>query len=104
MKNSAVWASIRIRADLISTLPWRVYTNLSLPNAKVPYKLDASPTPLMSGIEFMEFLYSSQVELDRTGNAVGIIEKWDERTKTPADISLVPSSSVIYHRPGNGNY
>lgn len=101
MRNSAVWAAIRMRADLISTLPWRVYTSLSLPDAKVPYKLDASPTPLMSGLEFMEFLYSSQVELDRTGNAVGIIEKWDERTRTPADIQLVPSSSVTIQAKGN---
>ena len=101
MKNSAVWAAIRIRADLISTLPWRVYTSLSLPDAKVPYKLDASPTPLMSGIEFMEFLYSSQVELDRTGNAIGIIEKWDERTRTPAEIQLVSSSSVAVIAQGN---
>jgi len=100
MRNSAVWAAIRMRADLISTLPWRVYTSLSLPDVKVPYKLDASPTPLMSGIEFMEFLYSSQVELDRSGNAIGIIEKWDERTRTPADILLVPSSSVVIDAKG----
>jgi HK97 family phage portal protein len=101
MKNSAVWAAIRIRADLISTLPWRVYTTLNMPDVKVPYKLDAAPTPLMSGIEFMHFLYSSQVELDRSGNAIGIIEKWDERTRTPAEIELVPSSSVIITATGN---
>lgn len=100
MRNSAVWAAIRIRADLISTLPWRVYTNLSFPDANIPYKIDVSPTPLMTGIEFMEFLYSSQVELDRSGNAVGIIQKWDERTRTPADIQLVPSSSVIVSATG----
>ena len=101
MRNSAVWAAIRMRADLISTLPWRVYTNLNMPDSKVPYKVDVSPTPLMSGIEFMEFLYSSQVELDRSGNAIGIIQKWDERTKTPAEIELVASTSVVIEAKGN---
>ena len=100
MRNSAVWAAIRIRADLISTLPWRVYSNINLPDTSVPYKIDASPTPLMSGIEFIHFLYSSQVELDRTGNAIGIIKSWDERTKTPAEIELVPSASVVITAKG----
>jgi HK97 family phage portal protein len=100
MRNSAVWAAIRIRADLISTLPWRVYSTINLPDVSVPYKIDASPTPLMSGIDFMHFLYSSQVELDRTGNAIGIIQEWDERTRTPTVIELVPSSSVVINAKG----
>lgn len=94
LKNSAVWGAIRLRADLISTLPWRVYRDLILPNVSTPYKLDVSPSPMMTGVEFMHFLYASQVELDRTGNSVGIIKAWDKRTKIPAKIQLVPSSAV----------
>ena len=101
MKNSAVWAAIRIRADLISTLPWRVWRNFTDPASGDQFKLDVSPSPFMSGVDFMHFLYASQVELDRSGNAVGIIEKWDARSKAPALVSLVPSAQVTVY--GNGS-
>ncbi|HEU5408016.1 MAG TPA: phage portal protein, partial [Nitrospira sp.] len=101
MKNSAVWAAIRIRADLISTLPWRVWRNYTDPDTLDQFKLDASPSPFMTGVQFMHFLYATQVELDRSGNAIGIITKWDSRTKTPAEIDLVPSNQVTIF--GNGN-
>ncbi|MGH7239300.1 MAG: phage portal protein [Candidatus Saccharimonadales bacterium] len=94
MKNSAVWGAIRLRADLISTLPWRVYRNVLLPDTNTPFKIDSSPSPMMTGVQFMHFLYASQVELDRSGNAVGIIKEWDARTKIPTKIQLVPSSAV----------
>jgi HK97 family phage portal protein len=94
LKNSAVWAAIRMRSELISTLPWRTYRTLNMPDAKVPFKIDVSPTPLMTGVQFMHFLAASQAELDRSGNSVGIIKAWDERSKTPAKIQLVPSSQV----------
>jgi HK97 family phage portal protein len=97
LKNSAVWGATRLRADLISTLPWRVYRDLILPDAAVPYKLDASPSPLMSGVDFMHFLYSSQIELDRSGNSVGIIKEWDSRSRIPTKIQLIPSAAVTIY-------
>ena len=101
MKNSAVWAAIRMRADLVSTLPWRVYRNLLLPDENLPYQLDASPSPVMRGVDFLHFLYASQVELDRSGNSVGIIKELDSRTKIPAKIQLVPSSTVSCKADGD---
>lgn len=101
MKNSAVWAAIRIRADLISTLPWRVWRNYTDPATSEQFKLDSSPSPFMTGVQFMHFLYASQVELDRTGNSIGIIKKWDARSKAPAEVELVPSSQVTIFGSGS---
>lgn len=101
MKNSAVWAAIRIRADLISTLPWRVWRNYTDPATSDQFKLNSSPSPFMTGVQFMHFLYASQVELDRSGNAVGIIKEWDSRTKAPAQVELVSSSQVTVYGTGS---
>src|SRR6202012_192284 len=64
MEISAVWAAIRLRADLISTLPIETYRTVD--NMRV----DTGATPFIDSPAFMEFLYSSQVELDRSGNAI----------------------------------
>jgi HK97 family phage portal protein len=101
MKNSAVWAAIRIRADLISTLPWRVWRNYTDPATSDQFKLDASPSPLMDGVQFMHFLYASQVELDRSGNAIGIIKEWEPRSQIPTKIDLAASSQVTVYGSGS---
>lgn len=103
LRNSAVWAALRMRSDLISTLPWRVYRNILLPSDSTPYRLDASPSPLMTGVQFMHFLAASQMELDRSGNAVGIIKEWDARGKIPTKIQLIPSSAVIVKANQDGD-
>jgi HK97 family phage portal protein len=87
MQNSAVWAAIRLRADLISTLPVDVYRIFD------GVQIEAPGTALVNSPGFMEFLYSSQVELDRSGNAVGIIRSTDG-AGYPADILLKPTSCV----------
>ena len=47
----------------------------------------------MNGPGWLEFLYSSQVELDRSGNSVGIIKEVD-KYGYPTEIELAPSSAV----------
>jgi HK97 family phage portal protein len=74
MEQSAVWAAIRLRADLVSTMPVDVYRYASI-NDGPPMQIEAAPTPFVASPGFMEFLYSTQVELDRTGNAIGIIRQ-----------------------------
>jgi len=101
MKNSAVWAAIRIRADLVSTLPWRVWRNYTDPGTGDKFKLDSSPSPFMNGVDFMHFLYASQVELDRSGNAIGVIQKWDAQSRAPALVELVPCSQVTVYGSGS---
>lgn len=90
MEQSAVWAAIRLRADLVSTMPIDVYRYANIDGTKI--QLDVPPSPFMSDPSFMEFLYSTQVELDRTGNAIGIIREVDGLGK-PAVIDLQASSS-----------
>src|ERR1700750_1431932 len=72
MRQSAVWAAIRLRADLISTMPIRSYRHLTFDDGTV-HKIPASLSPFMASPDFMEWRYSSQVELDRSGNSIGII-------------------------------
>jgi HK97 family phage portal protein len=73
MRSSAVWAALRLRANLISTLPvdsfkerpGEIRTTVSNPNV----------TFINAGreIPWHEFLYATQMDLDRSGNAFGVI-------------------------------
>ena len=84
---SAVWAAIRLRADLLSTLPIETYRTVD------NMRIDAGGTPFTNSPLFMEFLYSSQTELDMTGNAIGIINSfYPGMANVPADITLQASA------------
>jgi len=87
MEISAVWAAIRLRADLFSTLPIQTYRTVD--NMRV----DTGSTSFISSPAFMEFLYSSQAELDQTGNSIGIIRSfYPGMANIPAEIDLKPSA------------
>lgn len=90
MRHSAVWACLRLRANLISTLPVDVFR-------KVNGIQVAQPTVVSPGgdsIDIEEWLYSSQVDLDRAGNSMGLItERWHVGN-LPSRIDLVPISEV----------
>jgi HK97 family phage portal protein len=87
-RHSAVWAALRLRADMISTLPLGVYRNVGGINV-------SWPTPqvlLMPGgerVDIHEWLYSSQQDLDSAGNAIGLITQVDGMG-FPARIELQP--------------
>jgi HK97 family phage portal protein len=91
MQNSVVWAALRLRADLVSTMPFDAYRMATIDDAAGPQKIDAPASPFMNDAAFLEFIYSSQVELDRSGNSIGIIHEVDGRG-LPTEIELVPSS------------
>src|SRR2546421_10247419 len=57
-------------------------------------QVTTSLTPFMASTAFMEWRYSSQVELDRTGNSVGIIKARNAVDGYPSQIELHPSSAV----------
>lgn len=92
MHNSVVWACLRLRADLISTSPVDCYRNVDgrAMNIKTPPVLIV---PGGSTVGIVEWLYSSQVDLDRFGNCFGIISARDG-LGLPARIDLVPAESV----------
>lgn len=100
MEISAVWAAIRLRADLISTFPIRTYRTID------DLEVLTGGTPFVNGRGFMEFLYSSQVELDRSGNSIGIIKSfYPGMANVPAEIDLYPSSSCqVLRRDGKLKY
>jgi HK97 family phage portal protein len=75
LRHSAVWACLRLRANLISTLPVDLYRKVGGVQVEVP-----KPPVLVSPdgrVGVQEWLYSSQVDLDRAGNAFGLITARD---------------------------
>ncbi len=92
MQHSALWAGLRLRADLVSTLPVQVYRqsgDLQIPLPTPPVLL----APGGANCRMMEWLYSSQMDLDRFGNCFGLITARDG-LQYPSRIELVPASSV----------
>lgn len=92
LRSSAVWAAQRLRADLVSTMPVDVYRRV----AGVQVSVVSPPvlvTPGGEDVGIQEWLYSTQFELDRTGNAFGIISERDV-LGNPRRIDLVESRLV----------
>jgi HK97 family phage portal protein len=96
--HSAVWAAIRLRADLISSMPIQCYRTISADGIEV-----FSPTPPVliepgehapgQPISIDEFIYVTQSDLDSVGNAFGIITATDGAGQ-PAQIQPVDSKQV----------
>jgi len=98
LRHSAVWACLRLRANLISTFPIDVYRTVERVRVSVP-----KPPVLVNpdeGVKAHEWLYSSQFDLDRSGNAIGLITARDG-LGLPAQIELQPISGISVK--GNGS-
>ena len=91
MRHSAVWAALRLRADLISTLPLDVFRR----GAGRDVEVETPPVLVQPGQRMLlhEWLYATQVDLDRYGNAFGWISKRDA-TGRPMQIDLLPAEQV----------
>lgn len=76
LRFSAVWAALRLRADLISTLPIDVF-RLDATGAQVPAPATRLFTRPAEDMLWQEWLYSTQVDLDRYGNCFGQIQARD---------------------------
>lgn len=92
MRHSVVWACLRLRADLLSTSPVDVYRDVAGRAVEVP-KPPVLVKPGGSRVDITEWLYSSQVDLDRFGNAFGLITARDG-FGLPARIDLWAAESV----------
>jgi HK97 family phage portal protein len=100
LRHSAVWACLRLRADHVSTMPVDCYRTIDGVQIEVP-KPPVLVTPGGERVGIQEWLYSSQVDLDRSGNCFGIITERSgfgsgtgSGVGLPARINLVPSSEV----------
>lgn len=84
--HSAVWGAIRLRADMVSTFKLGVYRTIDGMDVQV----NTPPILSLPGGErcgINEWLWSSQADLDRVGNSIGIITAVDGYGK-PARIEL----------------
>jgi HK97 family phage portal protein len=91
LRHSAVWACLRLRANLISTLPvdvFRMFEGRQLEVAKPNLLIEPAP-----GVLKNEHFYSSTMDLDRYGNSVGIITARDAGGR-PMQIELAPMADV----------
>ncbi|MDX2948887.1 phage portal protein [Streptomyces caniscabiei] len=105
LRHSAVWACLRLRADLMSSFPIDVYRKVNGIQVEVP-KPPVLITPGGSEVGVKEWMYSTEFDLDRGGNCFGIIT---ERTGVigpdgrglPGRIDLVELGDVTVR--GNGS-
>ena len=103
LRSSAVWACLRLRADLISTTPIDVFRTVGSVQVEVP-KPPVLVNPGGPRVNMLEWMYSSQFDLDRYGNAFGIItEKSPDGLPkridlvSPDDVSVVVRDGEISH-------
>ncbi|MEP6477841.1 MAG: phage portal protein [Rhodoglobus sp.] len=90
--HSAVWASLRLRADLISAMPIDAYRKVNGIDIEVP----KSPILLNPGGDEWDtgtWLWATQFDLDRVGNCFGIITEKDG-DGNPAVIQLADHKNV----------
>jgi len=99
LRNSAVWAALRLRADLMSTLPIDGFRKVTVGGEKM--QIETALSPFMLSPDFMEWRYSSQIELDRSGNSIGIITERQSTSGYPTAIDLYPSAAcTLTYREG----
>ncbi|MFE2300833.1 phage portal protein [Streptomyces sp. NPDC059445] len=104
LRNAAVWAALRLRADLVSSFPIDVYRYVNGIQVEVP-KPPVLVTPGGSEVGVREWMYSTEFDLDRGGNTFGLIT---ERTGVigpdgrglPGRIDLAELNAVTVR--GNG--
>jgi HK97 family phage portal protein len=96
MRHSAVWACLRLRADLVSTMPIDQYRRVLGIQVEIPAKPPILVQPGGERVDICEWMYSTQVDLDRAGNTFGLITERNA-AGLPNRIDLQPLSdcSVI---------
>jgi HK97 family phage portal protein len=99
MRHSAVWACRRLRGDLISTMPvdaYRRINGIQVEVAKPPMLVN----PGGDRVDILEWMYSSQGDLDMYGNTFGIITERNA-LGLPARIDLQPvEQCTVLQRKG----
>jgi HK97 family phage portal protein len=82
----------------MSTMPVDGFRKVIIGGEKL--QLEAALSPFMTSPDFMAWRYSSQIELDRSGNSIGIITETNA-AGLPAAIDLYPSAAcTLTYRKG----
>jgi len=107
MRNSVVWACIRLHAGLMSTFPVDQYRDLLGMQTELPMKPAILTDPGGTELDIVDFLAMTEVDLRRSGNAVGLIVERStlpskyHKKGIPTRIELVQASTCAYiARPG----
>jgi HK97 family phage portal protein len=102
LRHSAVWAAVRMRADMVSTMGFYCWRNNpgDAGRSRVPVPI-VLRSPSGSRMDMTEWLYSSQVSLDLRGNAYGVILARDGFGR-PSQIELVDPDKVVVHQAKDG--
>lgn len=93
LRNSAVWAALTIRADLVSTFPVDTFRKGA---GGVSFEVPSSPfftNPGGPDVDWCEWVYSTQFDLDRYGNTFGLITAYDA-LGLPARVDLWAAGGV----------
>ena len=93
MRHSAVWAALRLRADLISTMPVDTFRKVDGVQVETP-RPPVLVNPGGDSVGIIEWLYSTQFDLDSCGNTFGLISARDG-AGLPTRINLVPVEDVV---------
>ena len=89
LRVGAMWAALRLRSDLISTLPWKPYREVggrAIEVPKPPMLIDPS-----AGWLWNEWMYATQFDIDRFGNVFGFVAAVDGAGR-PAQVELTDTS------------
>jgi HK97 family phage portal protein len=91
LRHSAVWACLRLRANLVSSMPLDVFRPVggTLVEVNKP-RLLIEPAP---GVDITEWMWSTQFDLDRFGNCFGLITERDSLGR-PVQVELLAAADV----------
>jgi len=99
LRSSAVWACLRLRANLISSLPLDVYRKVD------GLQVQVTPPPVLvtpdgdTTSDLAEWLWATQFDLDRFGNVFGLVTARDG-LGLPARIELQRCADVTVKAQG----
>lgn len=100
LKNSVWWGGLSLRANIVSTLPVDVVRDTGegiTQSVKNPGPLVTTP---WINVDITEFLYSIQFDMDRYGNAIGIIRERNALGKpTAVELQEMRNCAAIMDGP-----
>jgi HK97 family phage portal protein len=97
LRHSGVWACLRLRANLISSLPVDTFRKVGGIQVEVN-----TPTLLREpeeGSSINEWMWATQYDLDRYGNCFGLVTS-KTSANYPARVELVPAGDVTVRTKG----
>lgn len=104
MAIPAVWSAVRLRANIVASLPVQVYRRD--PNTGRAVRVPAAETGVLaqpsSTFDMTSWLHASQVSLDMRGNSYGRIVARHPTTHLPTQVELVHPDTVTVRTDDEG--